>query len=413
MAAARTSQSSEVLALPAVAELVAGVPARVWLPDAPISNSDRRVTEASAAIQSSMPLANRFTLDLGLRAEISNGEASGAAAGISWGTLSPRVFFRWAPKAVTIFGGFSRYQPRLSPDLLAFGDPGEPVVNVHRWLDTDDDGRLDAGETGTLVALTGRGPAIASIDPNLKPPRVDEYALSAEHRFSHTFVRVTAVVRRSRNIPRSVDVGVPTSGYAVVLVPDGDTTQGSNGLLTVYDRLPSTFGQDRYLLTNVPNDEAAYDGLEVDWGLETPRWYSMAGIAAYRSNGSGGNRGFHVNENDQGVIGETLRGSERDDVLERPPVLRSRVRAELVHELPDAERLPGWRHGSLPGRSAVLPPGARARPRARCGGDLRRRARYHTVHVRRDARHAIREGIRGEAWPGGVQGGRVQPAQPR
>ena len=75
-------------------------------------------------------------------------------------------------------------------------------------------------------------------------------------------------------------------------------------MLTVYDRLPSTFGQDRYLLTNMPDDEAAYDGLEVDWGLETPRWYSMAGIAAYRSNGSGGNRGFHVNENDQGVIGE-------------------------------------------------------------------------------------------------------------
>ena len=304
MAAARTSQSSEVLALPAVAELVAGFPARVWIPEAPISNSDRRVTEASAAIQSSMPLANRFTLDLGLRAEISTGKAAGAAAGISWGTLSPRVFFRWAPKAVTIFGGFSRYQPRLSPDLLAFGDPGEPVVNVHRWLDPNDNGRLDTGETGTLVALAGRGPAIAGIDPNLKPPRVDEYALSAEHRFSHTFVRVSAVVRRSRNIPRSVDVGVPTSGYAVVLVPDGDTTQGSAGLLTVYDRLPSTFGQDRYLLTNMPNDQAAYDGLEVDWGLETPRWYSMAGIAAYRSNGSGGNRGFHANENDQGVIGE-------------------------------------------------------------------------------------------------------------
>jgi hypothetical protein len=73
----------------------------------------------------------------------------------------------------------------------------------------------------------------------------------------------------------------------------------------VYDRRPSTFGLDQYLLTNPPSFVNSYDG--TDLTIEGP----IAGRLRTRFDGSiyqgwvmAGNRGFGPLESDPGVIGE-------------------------------------------------------------------------------------------------------------
>jgi hypothetical protein len=74
--------------------------------------------------------------------------------------------------------------------------------------------------------------------------------------------------------------------------------------LLIYSRLPSSFGLDRFLLTNIAGERASYEGIEIDWRYAGVRWWSMLGASASQTDGSGGNRGFRSDENDQGVIGE-------------------------------------------------------------------------------------------------------------
>jgi hypothetical protein len=95
----------------------------------------------------------------------------------------------------------------------------------------------------------------------------------------------------------------------VQLLPDQGEDYDSptdDRMLAVYDRLPSSFGLDRFVLTNPPDERASYEGIELDWRFSGASWWSFAGASAYRTEASGGNRGFRSNENDQGVIGELL-----------------------------------------------------------------------------------------------------------
>jgi hypothetical protein len=141
----------------------------------------------------------------------------------------------------------------------------------------------------------------------LRRPSADEFTLTAERRVGRfNVVRGTAVWRHERSIPRSVNVGVPLSAYTTFRVDDPLDGSGQDTALTIYNRRPETFGQDQYLLTNVNDDFMSYEGIEVAWELNSPRWYSMAGAIAYRGEGSIGNRGFRAQENDQGVIGEVF-----------------------------------------------------------------------------------------------------------
>jgi hypothetical protein len=209
---------------------------------------------------------------------------------------------------LTIFGGFGRYQAELSRDVLAFGDPGEPFVQVYRWNDANTNGQFDPGENGVLIARAGRGQTVGSIDSSLRAPRTDEFVLGAERRLGRTMtLAAVATVRRERSLLQPVNTGVPASSYRVIFVPDqGESYDGASDdrPLALYDRLPSSFGQDHFMLTNPPGDRASYDGLEFTWRLNSTRWYSLAGATAFRAEGQGGNRGFRATENDQGVIGE-------------------------------------------------------------------------------------------------------------
>jgi hypothetical protein len=77
--------------------------------------------------------------------------------------------------------------------------------------------------------------------------------------------------------------------------------------LPIFSRLPASFATDSYVLRNVDENPARDHGLDVV--LERPfdgRWGMLIGATAHRSSGTGGNRGFGPDENDQGVIGEVF-----------------------------------------------------------------------------------------------------------
>jgi hypothetical protein len=307
----RVTSTADVLALPVVAELVDGLPARVWINQAPASPASRRtISEVSVYAADRVTFRSNVTLDAGLRANVSTGRASGATTGISWRTFSPRVSVRWRPRGITVFGGYARYHPRLPLDDLVWGDPGAPWAELHRWTDANGNGLADPGETGELVALAGSGAPVGSIDPALGAPATDEVVVGLERQLGRFMsVRGTLIGRRERGIVGLVNTGVPASSYTVTLVPD----QGEDYLspsddrpLAIYDRLPESFGQDQFVLTNPAGAQASYQGAEVTWTLTTARWDVRAGATAYRARGTGGNPGFRVTENDQGVVGQSF-----------------------------------------------------------------------------------------------------------
>src|SRR4029077_71452 len=102
------------------------------------------------------------------------------------------------------------------------------------------------------------------------------------------------------NLPGAVNTGVPASGYGTIGVPDLGADHDSSAddrILTVYNRLPQTFGQDAYLLTNPGQDAANVFALKLAAEHDGERLFTLFGATAYAVEGSGGNRGYGPLEN--------------------------------------------------------------------------------------------------------------------
>jgi hypothetical protein len=303
-----TSQASSFLDLPTVAELVAGIPARVWVPQLPAAPvSGRHVNDLTAYASDLVQIASRLTFEAGLRADLTTGSAAGASSAVSWKTLAPRVSIRWAPDVVTLYAAYSRYYAPLSLDWLAFGDPGSPTSDVFRWTDANGDGRFEPGEQGPLVAVAGWGQGTGSIDPALRAPQADEVTFGAERWLGTTFrVHAAATIRHEGNLAGAVDVGAPAASYSTSFVLDqgADYFGSLVDRLAIYNRLPSSFGQDRYVLTNPAGDTSRYEGFELTGEVRGTHIDSIVGAMAYLTRGGAASPGFTALENDQGVIGE-------------------------------------------------------------------------------------------------------------
>ena len=300
-----------------VGELVDGIPARLW-DYAPVETSpDRKALELTAWASDSVRLLPRFTLDLGARFEWTEASARGAESAIRWRSLLPRGLLRWqitSGGGLSAFAGYSYARHRLPLGYLAYGDPAAPAAHVYRWTDPNGDGRADASEAGYLVATAGPGtrPFFASrIDPNLRPPLAREFMFGFEGRMGrHWAVRVTGTERRDYRLIAPVNEGVTLDDYLVREVVDKGAdflNPVDDRMLLVYDRQPASFGKDRDVLTNPPGHDAHFIGADI--AVERVfdgRWHMLFGGSAHRSDGTAGNRGFHVQENDVGVLGEAF-----------------------------------------------------------------------------------------------------------
>jgi hypothetical protein len=292
------------------AELVDGLPARVWDYGYAGPESRWHSTEWAFFLADRIALG-RMELEGGLRFESLEAGAFGATHGISWRTLSPRTLGRFRVlEGLVVLAGFARYSHRLPLSTLAFGDPAGPQGLVYRWDDTDKDGVFQPGELGPLVARVGPGGSWSSIDPALVRPHTDEILAGVEASLGKSLrLRLVGIHRRARDLLASVNVGVGPGSYHVSFVPDpgGDFFgQSEEQQLPIYERDPASFGKDRYLLTNPRGDDTFYEGLDLTLAGTFSAFRFLFGGTASRAEGIGANRGFRVDENDPGLIGEVF-----------------------------------------------------------------------------------------------------------
>ena len=287
-----------------VRELVDGTPARVWAFTHPAMDSHRHATTIAAFASDRTTFSPSLILDTALRFESISGAAEGAATGVTWHTWLPSAFLRWEfaeGARVSLVAGYRRSANQLNLDLLTVGDPAAPTAIVSV-----------ASPVAPVVDLVGPGtggdPAFSRIDEELKRPTTDEYTIGIEsRRQGWPRLSLTGIARREANMIALVDTGVPVTSYSTIGIPDVglDVDSGVNTqVLTVYNRTPSTFGRNQYLLTNPDQQAATAYALKLTVEGSTDRLFLLLGATASMATGSAGNRGYGPLENDQDAVGE-------------------------------------------------------------------------------------------------------------
>jgi hypothetical protein len=286
-----------------IGELVDGARARMWSFANAGVDARRHETSLSAFVSDRIQSGGRAIAEAGITYDGVKGSADGAAQGISWNSLLPNLSFWWAAtksQRSWIFASYRRTADALTLDTLAYGDPAASTGTVSLWTSQG---------VGPLVARVGPGtggnPAFTAIDASLKRPTTDEVSVGIESRpFPSVRVRLAGILKHQRDLPYLVNTGVPASSYSVSTIVDGRPE--GDVLLQVYNRLPSSFGRDQYLLTNASPGDDTFSGLVLSGEVTKPAWSFLFGATASQTDGLAANRGFHADENDPGLAGEVF-----------------------------------------------------------------------------------------------------------
>jgi hypothetical protein len=157
---------------------------------------------------------------------------------------------------------------------------------------------------------TGSGVALTTIDGRLARPTTGEFDIGIEARpLPSVRLRFAHTLKRQSHALALINTGAPASSYAVSGIPDPGPNfldPVDDQILPIYDRLPASFGADRYLLTNSPNRPDTYRGLNLSVQASTNRLFLFAGGTTSEAHVLSGTRGFRVNEADGGILGERL-----------------------------------------------------------------------------------------------------------
>jgi hypothetical protein len=290
-----------------VRELVDGIPARVWRFQDPGRPSFRHEIGVAAFASDRLTVTPGVHVDAGIRLDSIAGKAEGAAAGIRWTTLLPQVgaewmlTSRWEPR---LFARYTRTAYHLPLDWLAFGDPAAPTTDVFRW---EPGSRQNLG---ALIARTGPGTGgraeFVTIDPALQRPLSDEIVVGVDVRPNAALrFRLAGTTRAERHLVDVANTGPVAYAMTGVFDPGGDVgSSADDRIVPVFNRLPDSFGTDRYQLTNLDGPDATFEGIQFEAEIESDRLTLMLGATAGRAETPAANRGFGPLENDQGLLGE-------------------------------------------------------------------------------------------------------------
>lgn len=369
-----------------VGERTDGVASRVWQYAATGGDSRRHAYAAAVHVNDAIALSPRTHVTAGLRLDAVSGAAAGADRGVRWISLLPRARVDWRlhqDGAASVFVGYNRSAYHLALDLLAVGDPAAPVATLHRW---DSARSVTAAATDTVVARVGPGtggnPDFARIDDGLRRPVSDELAFGFEIQpATGTRIQLAAVGRRETGFIGLADVGAPASAYSVSTVNDPGSNTGSpddDKVISIFSRLPATFGADRYVLTNTDADASLSGNLELSGQWTTPRLTFFGGATASIAQGPATNRGYGALENDQSVLPDAF-VTPNGDTFARGRLFNDRaftIKLSGVYRLPwdiRAGAIARYQDGQPFSRMLVfpaLPQGAEA-VRAFAAGDSR------------------------------------------
>ncbi len=290
----------------AIRERVGGVPARLWS-YAATPETVRSRHGLAAFVTDRVVVGGDLTIDATLRFDRAQGRARGALQRITWNTWLPRAAAHWRVWEAgrsAVFASYSRTADVLLLDLLAYGDPAAPAADVFRWS-----GGPDAGPLVARVGPgAGAGGTLTTLDPGLARPITREVIVGAESALPGGFrIRLARVIKRATHPIAAFNVGAPESSYAVSVIPDPGPNllePVDDQLLPIYNRLPGTFGQDVYLLSNSHQPEARVRGWVLVADRSSDRLFLSAGATMQFTDAPAGYRGFSPVENDMVAGGE-------------------------------------------------------------------------------------------------------------
>jgi hypothetical protein len=295
-----------------IGETLYGTPARAW--DYSLAGQSHRDATTFAAYGSGRArLVDTLELDAGLRLEHVSGSAHGAATGIDWTSWEPRASLHYARGPFWGTMTARRYHPVPALSLLTAGDPAGASGRSYLWTDANGDRQVQDRERGALVSLAGPGnptPGFSTIAPGLKRPFVDELQVAINMRIRPTItLQFSGISRRGSELLARYNTGVPFSAYTVDYIFDPGLNLGGDEddqMLPIYSRPPSTFGQDRYELRNIPGVNSTYGGLYIATLFErSPRWHLLVGATALHSYAPAAYRGHLPSENDEMIVGDS------------------------------------------------------------------------------------------------------------
>ena len=298
---------------PAFAELVNGLPARVWDVTFRGDESQRGATSASAFVSDRIALSDQVTLAGGVARGQRPRLGDGRGDGIRWFTATPRVTLRWRPAdSLVVTGGYAWYGHQLPLSYLAVGDPSGPAGVMSRWDDRNGDGRYSPSELTAVAAVgsccTAAGPGV--IDESFRRPVTGEFRIGFEH-VDRSLALGRHRARSTRAPPCRARQHRRDGGG---LRRDVDRRSGDRHRRSVGRRAAADLrsharpasSATRICLTNTDEQPSRYQGLELTLARDVGRWLFRFGGSAYRSEGVGADRGYHASENDQGLLGEVF-----------------------------------------------------------------------------------------------------------
>lgn len=253
-----------------------GVPAQVVFFDTP-AVGDARIDLGSMYVQDSWVIANKLTLNFGLRYDrfVPHREASEAGGGTfpnteltriypildrhpvheidpqwKWNSFAPRLAGSYAFNERTVArASYSRYYHFINTGMIPGGDENVVTSVIVQWNDRNGDRQFQVGEQGNLLSVA-EGVSRVQFDPDIEHPYTDEVVFGVSRElFTDFSINANFIWRRDDDLVHTVQVGIPDSAYSPVTVVDPGR---SGGTLTVFAQNPATFGQEQFLETN-PN----------------------------------------------------------------------------------------------------------------------------------------------------------------
>ena len=264
--------------------------------------------------QDSWTIANRLTLNLGVRFDVNRGYL-GAISNPA-GTWVPA---RSIPKTDVINqkigvwragmvydpvgdgksafkASYSRYALQVGVDRVQNVNPFFLTSASCVWNDSDHNGMAQPNEISGCSGFPGLTRHYASTNgPNW--PYSDELSAGVEREVGPD-IRVGAMYyhRTNRNQVGTLNTAVPSSAYTpvTITVPSGST--GPGGTVTLYNLDPTYLGLQNNVITNVPYLNTIYNGVEFTANKRfSGRWQMVAGLTIGRNKGG---------VNDSGVVGQ-------------------------------------------------------------------------------------------------------------
>lgn len=284
-----------------------GVPAFIARFNTPLDAAET-IHSLSGLIGDRVALPAGWILDAGFLLDLARGSVPGrSGTRIAWNSASPRAGLAWRiPRlhGLMLRANYLRVYAPLAGRYLDFGNPESLSGSEYAWIDRNGDGVFQPNEQGPLLFRFGG--LYSSVAPSIRRPYVDEFDIGADVALRQTHAGVHLFRRDEQARIAAINAGVPAAAFTPVSIvdpgPDGIAGTFDDQPLTVYEQSPSTFGQDRYLLTNPPGLRELYTGVVAE---VRQQWHGMNAGASLAIEKSWGptNPGDSVLTNDPGVVG--------------------------------------------------------------------------------------------------------------